>query len=87
MLRVVPEHIKDPAPDEGHTSLGCRQGRLGHGKEAAKQGYRLVEAVVDSGAEESLAPPSVFPGKDVPSERPRAGGRYRAANGTQIPSL
>ena len=56
-------------------------------KEAPKKGYRLIEAVVDSGAEESVAPPRLFPGRVVPSAMSRAGGRYKAANGTRIPNL
>ena len=35
-------------------------------KGPTKKGLRLVEAVVDSGAEESVAPPKVFPGKVTP---------------------
>jgi len=54
---------------------------------ADKKGRRLVEAVVDSGAEESVAPPGVFPGAVKPSAMSRAGGRYRAANGSRIPNL
>jgi hypothetical protein len=49
--------------------------------------YRLVEAVVDSGAEESVAPPKLFPGEVKPSPMSRAGGKYRAANGARIPNL
>jgi hypothetical protein len=48
---------------------------------------RLVEAVVDSGAEESVAPPGLFPGKVGPSPMSRAGKRYKAANGSRIPNL
>jgi hypothetical protein len=49
--------------------------------------YKIIEAVVDSGAEESVAPPGLFPGAVVPSRMSRAGGRYRAANGARIPNL
>ena len=56
-------------------------------KDSTKKGFRLVEAVVDSGAEESVAPPKVFPGKVEPSAMSRAGGRYTAASGTRIPNL
>ncbi len=35
-------------------------------KDPTKKGLRLVEAVVDSGAEESVAPPKAFPGKVEP---------------------
>jgi hypothetical protein len=48
---------------------------------------KIVEAVVDSGAEESVAPPGCFPGPVVPSRMSRAGGKYRAANGARIPNL
>ena len=48
---------------------------------------RLIEAVIDSGAEESVAPPKLFPGKVEPSEMSKAGKRYKAANGTRIPNL
>ncbi len=47
----------------------------------------LVEAVVDSGAEESVAPPGCFAAKVVPSPMSRAGGRYRAANGSRIKNV
>jgi hypothetical protein len=49
--------------------------------------YRIVEAVVDSGAEESVAPPGCFPGEVTPSKMSKAGGKYRAANGARIPNL
>jgi hypothetical protein len=49
--------------------------------------FKLVEAVVDSGAEESVAPPKIFPGSVVPSAMSRSGGKYRAANGARIPNL
>jgi len=52
----------------------------------AKSG-KFLEAVVDSGAEESVAPPGFFPGAMVPSAMSRVGGRYRAANGTRIRNL
>jgi hypothetical protein len=53
----------------------------------AKGQYKLVEAVIDSGAEESVAPPGLFPGTVRPSAMSRAGGKYRAANGARIPNL
>ena len=43
-----------------------------------------VEAVVASGAEESVAPPGFFAATVVPSPMSRAGARYRAANGSRI---
>ena len=48
---------------------------------------KLVEAVVDSGAEESVTGPGVFPGVVVPSAMSRSGRKYRAANGSRIPNL
>ena len=57
-------------------------------KEAEPQGkYRVIEAVIDSGAEESVAPPGLFPGAVQPSRMSKAGGKYRAANGARIPNL
>ena len=44
----------------------------------------VLEAVVDSGAEESVAPPGFFAAEMVPSPMSKAGGKYRAANGTRI---
>ena len=44
----------------------------------------IVEAVVDSGAEESVAPVGFFTATVVPSPMSRAGARYRAANGSRI---
>jgi hypothetical protein len=43
--------------------------------------------MVDSGAEETVAPPGLLPGRVVESPMQRAGGRYRAANGSRIPNL
>ena len=48
---------------------------------------RLVEAVVDSGVEESVIGPGIFPGEVVPSAMSKSGRRYRAANGARIPNL
>ena len=47
----------------------------------------IIEAVVDSGAEDSVAPPGLFPGDVLPSPMSREGRRYRAANGSPIPNL
>ena len=47
----------------------------------------IIEAVVDSGAEDSVAPPGLFPGEVLPSLMSREGRRYRAANGSPIPNL
>ena len=48
---------------------------------------QMIEAVVDSGAEESVAPPGLFPGVVTSSPMSRAGRKYRAANGTRIQNL
>ena len=48
---------------------------------------QVVEAVVDSGAEESVAPPGPFPGTVMSSPMSRAGRKHRAANGTRIQNL
>ena len=50
-------------------------------KSTSTAGSRLVEALVESGAEESVAPPNAFPGETS------AGGKYKAANGTRITNL
>ena len=46
-----------------------------------------IEVVVDSGAEDSVTPPDLFPGEVAPSSTSRAGRKYRAANGSPIPNL
>ena len=51
------------------------------------EGWKTVAAVVDSGAEETVAPPGLMPGRVMESPMQRAGGRYRAANGARIPNL
>jgi hypothetical protein len=45
---------------------------------------KIIEVVVDSGAVESVAPPSMFPGRVLPSAMSKSGRTYRAANGSQI---
>ena len=47
----------------------------------------IVEAVVDSGAEESVSPVGLFAAKVAPSPMSRAGARYRAANGSRIKNV
>ena len=57
-------------------------------KETERPGYKLVEAVLDSGAEESVSPAKSFPGRPVvPSVMSRAGGSYRVANGQRVPNI
>ena len=50
-------------------------------------GWRAVTAAVDSGAEETVAPPGRLPGRVAESPMQRSGGRCRAANGARIPNL
>jgi hypothetical protein len=52
-----------------------------------RPGGKIVEAVVDSGAVHSVAPPGAFPGPVRPSLWSRAGRGYRAANGTSIKNM
>jgi hypothetical protein len=68
--------LDDAAPEE---LLGAVAGDERRG--------RIVEAVVDSGAVHSVAPPSKFPGPMTSSPWSRAGRGYRAANGTGIKNL
>ena len=48
--------------------------------------WRLIEAVVDSGAEESVADPKDIPGELMPSAMSRAGKSHVAASSTKIPN-
>ena len=54
---------------------------------ADDQSYVVVRALVDSGAEDTVAPPGAFPGETVPSMMSRAGLKYRAANGSPIENM
>ena len=56
-------------------------------KETAWPGYKLVEGVLDSGAEESVSPPHYFPGPVTPSAMSRANGSYRVADGHRVPNI
>ena len=56
-------------------------------KEPQRPGYRLIEAVLDSGAEESVSPPKLFPGPITPSKMSKAGGSYRVASGHRVPNI
>ena len=49
--------------------------------------YDVVRAIVDSGAEDTVAPPGVFATKVVSSPMSRAGRKYRAANGAPIENM
>ena len=65
------------------------QGRVVCSLDKSAGGRRYVAAVVDSGAEEAVAPPGLLPGRVVESPMQRSGGRSRAraANGSRIPNL
>ena len=65
------------------------QGRVVCSLDKSAGGWRYVAAVVDSGAEETVAPPGLLPGRVVESPMQRSGGRSRAraANGSRIPNL
>ena len=56
-------------------------------KETVRPGFKLVETVVDSGPEDSVAPPSFFTGLVVPATMFQAGGGYRVANGHRVPNI
>jgi hypothetical protein len=49
--------------------------------------FRTVEAVVDSGAVDSVVPPGFFTSPVTPSPMSRGGRTYRAANGSRIENL
>ena len=53
----------------------------------ATGGERIVYAVVDSGAEDTVAPPGLLPGLVVPSPMSKAKLCYHAANGAAIANL
>ena len=50
-------------------------------------GGRSVKAVIDSGAEDTVAPPGVLPFAATPSRMSTEGAVYRAANGASIRNL
>ena len=49
--------------------------------------YKCIEAVVDSGAEETVAPHGAFPGRARTSAMSRAEACYRTASGAPIPNV
>ena len=51
---------------------------------ASPSAGRVIDVIVDSGAEESVAPPGLFAEEVVPSPMSREGRSFRAANGTPI---
>ena len=60
---------------------------LGNLDNATKPGYRMIEAVFDTGACHSCVPPGVFPGKVQPSKMSKAGKKYRGPDKSPIPNL
>ena len=56
-------------------------------KDTPRAGFRLVDAAVHSGAEESVKPSNVFPGEIHASVMSKTGGKYNAANGIRSPNL
>ena len=55
-------------------------------KDTPREGSCSVEAVIDSGAEESAAPPNVFHGEVRASAMFKVGGKFKAADRTRIPN-
>ena len=53
----------------------------------AGDGRRIVRAIVDSGAEDTVFPPGCVPGQPEPSPMSISGATYRAANGAPIRNL
>jgi len=51
-----------------------------------KPGYRLVEAVVDSGASRSAGPQRVFPGRLRDSAMSKKGQKFKGPDGSDIPN-
>ena len=56
-------------------------------KGSRKGGYKLVEAVVDSGCEESVTDPDTFPELLIPSAMSKAGKGYKGPDNSPIPNL
>ena len=52
-----------------------------------RKGTRIVRSLMDSGADESVAPPSAFGTPIVPSPASEAGLAYTGADGSLIPAL
>ena len=51
-----------------------------------KPGYRLVEAVVDSGASRSAGPKRLFPGRLRDSAMSKKGQKFKGPDGSDIPN-
>ena len=56
-------------------------------KSKPRSNYKLVEAVVDSGCEESVTDPERFPGAMTPSAMSAAGKGYKGADNNPTPNL
>ena len=56
-------------------------------KDTPRTRFYLVEAVVDSGTEESVTPPNVFPREIHASALSKTGSKCKTANSTRIPNL
>ena len=55
--------------------------------EPRSEAFVTIRALVDSGAEDTVAPPGALPGTMVPSAMSKAGRKYRAANGAPIDNI
>ena len=53
----------------------------------SRPGYKLIEAVFDTGAVHSCVPPGVFAGPIQPSPMSRSGKKYRGPDKSPIPNL
>ena len=62
-------------------------GDLPLGSLEARPGFKLVEAVFDTGAVHSCVPPGIFPGPILASAMSRAGKKYRGPDKSPIPNL
>ena len=71
--------------DEDYQCKACDDSLNALGKPG--DGARLVEAVVDSGAVDSVAPEGMFSAAVRPSAMSRAGKNYRGPAGEKIPNL
>ena len=70
----------------GQGSALCPLGRAAESVVGGRR-YKCVEAVVDSGAEETVAPREMFRGPPRASAMSRAGACYRTASGATLPNL
>jgi hypothetical protein len=76
LMTLLPEEVGGSQPPKTVDALGKQEA-----------GSKLVEAVVDSGAADSVVPPGMFAGKVVPSEMSKSGRRYSGPNGSPIDNL